>query len=342
MASQGRSFYSGEDASRRSAAVDGSTAIHVGFGCASLMQSPSGRHRQRLLAEAFERGIRHFDVARMYGLGAAERELGRFASGRREEIVIATKFGMEPVGVAGRLARLQAPARALVARFPALRAAVKRRSDALHQPRRYDRATLSASLETSLRELGTDYVDLLLIHGPAPGDILDMTELGDALEDQRRAGRVRAWGLAGNPKPCIELSRATVTPTVLQIRNDIFDETLSQLAPERTVITFGVLNLALECILRHVSSNPERRTRWNRAVGDDCERSEVVASLLLQDAIERNSAGMVLFSTTRPERVGIATAAAQTLAGEPDPSPLRAFRQLVLSELTPRRYVHHG
>src|SRR6185503_14619010 len=59
--------------------------VRLGFGCASLMRVPSRREREALLGEAFEQGIRHFDVARMYGLGAAESELGRFARGRREE-----------------------------------------------------------------------------------------------------------------------------------------------------------------------------------------------------------------------------------------------------------------
>lgn len=299
------------------------------------MQSASSGHRQRILAEAFEQGIRHFDVARMYGLGAAERELGRFARGRREELAIATKFGIEPAGAAGALARLQSPARALVARLPALRAALKRRSDTFHQPRRYDRATLSASLETSLRELGTDYVNVLFIHGPTPSDVLDMDELGDALEELRRAGRVRAWGLAGDPEPCVALSGEVSAPTVLQIRDDIFGGALASVRRSSWVVTFGVLSGALQRILGHVASSAERRARWTGAVGEDCGRAEVVSSLLLRDALERNRRGTVLFSTTRPERVRVAAGIVEGLSHEPDPAPLRAFRALVRSELTP-------
>ncbi len=310
------------------------TSTRTGFGCAGLMQSASGSHRQRLLAEAFERGVRHFDVARMYGLGAAERELGRFARGRRGELVIATKFGIEPAGSVGRLARLQAPARAALARFPALRQAVKRRSDALHQPRRYDPASARASLHTSLRELGTDYVDILLIHDPAPEDLLDMAELGGALEELRRAGSLRAWGIAGEPDPCIELSGAVAPPTLLQVRDDIFAQAPSQLDPGRPAITFGIFAHALRRIVGHVAASGERRSRWNREVGEDCGRPEAVSALLLQDALERNPSGTVLFSTTRLERVRSATGAAESLAREGAPASLRAFRELVLAELS--------
>ncbi len=310
------------------------TTSRVGFGCAGLMRSASGRQRQRLLAEAFEQGIRHFDVARMYGLGAAERELGRFARGRREEIVIATKFGIEPAGPVGRLARLQAPARGVIVRSPALRAALKRRTQVFHQPHRYDPTTLSTSLETSLRELGTEYVDILFIHDPAPDDALDMAELGEALEQLRRAGRIRAWGLAGDSEPCVRLSGEAGAPTVLQVRDDILDRALARVGASQRVITFGVVSGALRRILAHVTSSAERRAEWSDAVGANCGRAEIVSSLLLQDALDRNPQGTVLFSTTRPGRIRLGTAAVETLSCEPNPAPLNAFRELVRSQLT--------
>ncbi|MGO9759957.1 MAG: hypothetical protein ACLP1Q_01685 [Solirubrobacteraceae bacterium] len=60
-----------------------------------------------------------------------------------------------------------------------------------------------------------------------------------------------------------------------------------------------------------------------------------MASLLLQDALERNRSGTVLFSTTRPERVKLAKRALEAVSREPASTSLRAFRELVLSELVP-------
>jgi D-threo-aldose 1-dehydrogenase len=294
------------------------------------MRSASRRHRQRLLEESFEQGIRHFDVARMYGLGVAERELGRFARRRRDRIVVATKFGIETSSPAARLASLQAPARAAVARFPALRARLKRRERTFHQPRRYDPATARASLEASLRALGTDYVDILFIHDPGPGDQVDMAELGDALEGLRRAGYVREWGLAGEAEPCIELGDSVDAPTVLQIRDDIFGPGLRRIGGP--VITFGVVASAAKRVVDHVSSSEARRSSWGRAVGEDCGDPQAVASLLLRDALDRNRGGTVLFSTTRPERVGVAAVAAESIAGDRVES-LHAFRRCVQAEL---------
>src|SRR4051812_14671879 len=95
----------------------------LGFGCAGLFREPSSQKRLQLLDRAFDCGIRHFDAAPMYGLGIAERELGRFSRHRRDSLVIATKFGIEPTPVARGLARVQGPIRRLLAAAPPLRQA---------------------------------------------------------------------------------------------------------------------------------------------------------------------------------------------------------------------------
>lgn len=302
--------------------------VRLGFGCASLMRLPSRRRRQALLSEVFEQGIRHFDVARMYGLGAAEGELGSFAKGRRGEIAIATKFGIEPNGKIGRLAPLQAPARALLARFPALRARVKRNDGALHTPRRYDAASACASLETSLRELGTDYVDVLFVHDPGAVALPDMDELVGALEGLREAGRIRAWGVSGEAGPALLL--ATGWPQcVPQLHNDIFSFDSPRTSGEVPPIYFGVFAEALGRIRGRLLSDEGLRASWQQRVGLDCADSKVLARLLLQDALDRNREGGAIFATTRPQRIGEAVAAASALRGGGSPAPLEDFRRLV-------------
>ena len=55
----------------------------VGFGCAGLFRIPQRSRRREVLEAAYDVGIRHFDVAPMYGLGLAEAELGSFLKRRR-------------------------------------------------------------------------------------------------------------------------------------------------------------------------------------------------------------------------------------------------------------------
>lgn len=68
----------------------------VGFGCNSILSE--GRSKAlRLLATAFDAGVRHFDIARSYGTGEAEGILGAFLKNRRSQVTITTKFGIQPV-----------------------------------------------------------------------------------------------------------------------------------------------------------------------------------------------------------------------------------------------------
>jgi aryl-alcohol dehydrogenase-like predicted oxidoreductase len=166
----------------------------VGFGCASIMRLPWARQRRDLIAAAIDAGLTHFDVARMYGLGAAEAELGRALRGRRNQVTIATKFGLN-AGALRWLGRLQAPARALLARSTATRTAVRRQRDLFVTPRVYDVAQARRSLDLSLRRLATDHVDILFLHDPRPQD-----DIGDGmtafLEEAKAAGKIRAWGMS--------------------------------------------------------------------------------------------------------------------------------------------------
>lgn len=307
--------------------------FRLGLGCAGLMQLPTRRARQRLLGEAFERGFAHFDVARMYGLGMAEAELGRFAAGRRrEQITIATKFGIDPGSP--RLARLQGPARFALARVPALRDAARRRADGPRERRRYDAAGARASLETSLRQLGSDHVDLFFIHDPGPGDEVDLEGIAELCEGLVERGTVRAWGVSGDPDPCLGLARGGGIG-VLQVRDDVFAPVAAaaELPPR---IGFGVLAGALTRLQSHLAVESRRR-RWSAAVGRDCGRAETLAALLLSDALDRNHGGGVLFATTRRERLGAAAAVAtRAESGAVDPA-LGAFRECLRADFGPQR-----
>jgi D-threo-aldose 1-dehydrogenase len=265
----------------------------------------------------------------MYGLGAAEGELGRFARGKRDQGTIATKFGIQPPE-ATILTRLQRPARALIARYPALRRIVKRHQGALQQPRRYDLETARSSLDRSLTELGTDYVDILFVHDPREEDDLAIEELREFLEGAVQAGRIRSWGVSGEPKPVGSIRTSCPDDAVIQARDDIFTREPEVLQAGRPQITFGLLSSALPRIVSHVAASEAVRRRWSEAVSRDCSDPTVIASLLLRDGLLSNSDGVVLFGTTKRDRVRVAAAASE-LMGDP---ALFAFQDLVHAELT--------
>jgi len=291
----------------------GLVTTRLGFGCGPLLRVGSARERQRLLGAAHEAGIRHFDVARSYGLGAAEGELGRFARGRRAELVIATKFGIDVDRRARRLRAVQGVARRVLAAFPALRGALRRPGAALLEARRYDAAKARESLETSLRELGTDYLDLFLLHEPSLAAVTG-SDVIPFLEEARRQGKIRTFGVSGLFEDVVSIAEALpALAPVVQFPSDVFSRNAERppAAGLPAKVTFSPLSAALGRVVRHASRDAATRRRWGDLVGVDCGSPETLAPLLIRCCLEANPAGVVLFSTTQPRRLRALASAAE-------------------------------
>ncbi len=273
----------------------------------------------------------------MYGLGLAERELGRFARARRDQVVIATKFGIAPTRAARAIGRVQGPARRLLAASPGLSsrarstAAGPRSSAAgamLYEATGFDGSAVRASLDRSLRELNTDYIDLMLLHDPEPSQVRG-DEVCASLEEARAAGRIRTWGVAGELAPSVEVTRSLGTPSpVLQVRADILEPTPMAELPAAALITFGILGRGVPAIVDHVTRTDTRRRAWRAAVGLDCGDPVVVAGLVLRWAIRSNPHGVVLFGSAGEEHIVSGAAAATGEHGD-----LNSFVELVDLEL---------
>jgi D-threo-aldose 1-dehydrogenase len=316
----------------------------VGFGSAGLFREPSRTRRQRLLELAFESGIRHFDVAPMYGLGRAEAELGRFARDRRDRLVIATKFGIAPTPVARLIARGQAPLQRMLESSPGVRGRARPEGA---DPRAgfvgkllyrgaYDARAARVSLEQSLRALSTDRVDVFLVHDPAHGEQIS-DDLRGYLESARAAGLVGTWGVGGEPA-AVAAAAARLGPEipVVQIRDDVLLRSGRRLqpTPRQATVRFGVIARVLPRLMAHLGSDESILRRWSDATGADCANVDVVVSLLIRDALIESPRGPVLISTIRPDRIGTAVDAGEA-AGRDDLA-VEAFRSLVAAELGPR------
>lgn len=305
----------------------------IGFGCASLMRLPTRRERQALLGAAYDIGIRHFDVARMYGLGAVERELGIFLRGRRDQVTVTTKFGIAAHGLVEKLHWMQPLMRGVANAFPGLKRRATQRADQLYAARHYTAQGAEASLMKSLRELGTDYVDMFFLHEPCLHDTID-ARMEDCLEGIRRRGRIRAYGIAGSFERSGGIfSRHHRLCRVVQTDNDVLHrEAIRQMDfSARALITFSPLSQALGTIAPWIESRAEMRARWNDVLNEDFSATDTLARFLIAYALYSNPRGVVLFSTTQPARL-------QRLArwldnGLPPQDRVNRFVELVDAEL---------
>jgi aryl-alcohol dehydrogenase-like predicted oxidoreductase len=141
----------------------------IGLGCNNLGRpgtaTESAAGVREVVDAALDCGLTFFDVADVYGAprGRSEELLGTALAGRRDRAVIATKFGMDMQGANG----------------PDFGA-------------RGARGYVRRAVESSLRRLGTDWIDLYQLHRPDPATPLAET-LG-ALDDLVTAGLIRYVG----------------------------------------------------------------------------------------------------------------------------------------------------
>lgn len=185
--------------------VKGIESSVLGFGCAPILGSAGFKQSKLAIDLAIECGINHFDIARSYGYGDAERFLGNIIYKRRHEMVIASKFGIK----ANLKAQLLRPVKPVI-RY------LRERSLKTSQPKsglislnannnnvaqnflyriRLDVPEMHKSLEQSLRALRTDYLDYFFVHEPLDR-IENIDKLATAIEKLKHAGKIRAWGVA--------------------------------------------------------------------------------------------------------------------------------------------------
>lgn len=135
----------------------------VGIGCNAFGARVDAERVVEIVDAAIEQGAAFFDTADVYGFGASEELLGTAIRGRRDSVIVATKFGMDVQGINGP-----------------------------DDGRRGSAAYIRASIDASLRRLNVDYVDLYQFHTPDRETPMDET-LG-ALNELVEAGKVRAIG----------------------------------------------------------------------------------------------------------------------------------------------------
>ncbi len=177
---------------RRQFGQTGLRTSAIGFGCWEI-GGTYGRIDQnefrRAVEQAIDSGINCFDTAEAYGMGLSEEALAQALGSRRNDVIIATKFG---VGYED-------------------------------MPNRRDsrRARVRAVIDNSLKRLRTDHVDIYLVHWPDPNTPL--AETMQALDDIVHQGKARFIGVSNFRLAQIEEAMALRRIDVVQYAWNLFD-----------------------------------------------------------------------------------------------------------------------
>jgi aryl-alcohol dehydrogenase-like predicted oxidoreductase len=177
------------------------------------------RESLRAMNLAWDQGITLFDTARSYGFGEAEAVLGEFLHGKRVQATVATKFGINPP----KLTAMERTAR----KVPRLRKMFVQSAVPEASLPEFTVEGMRASLEYSLRQLKTDYVDVLFLH-EATADVLRQHDLMEALDRLVQAGKVRRVGLFADTSVVAEgIGSGPATLTAMQFNANPFDPVVS-------------------------------------------------------------------------------------------------------------------
>ena len=222
---------------RRNLGRTGLRASVIGFGC-SRIAGPMAAHDRNEIAEAMaaaiDHGINFFDTSDKYGDGESERLLGAFAKGRRDKLIICSKVGYCLQNHAELYERVMRPfARTFLRRFRVMRsaaAAVRTR----YSTQNFDPQYVRGAVEASLRRLQTDYLDMMVLHSP-PLAVVDRGEVFETLEDLKRRGSIRHYGVSFGENDYGRLTDASLRhPGVTALHftiNALHQEALTEVLP---------------------------------------------------------------------------------------------------------------
>ncbi|MGZ4338893.1 MAG: aldo/keto reductase [Gaiellaceae bacterium] len=284
----------------------------VGLGCNNFGGRIDEEATRAVVDAALEADVAFFDTADIYGgQGGSEKILGRLLQGRRDRVVLATKWG-KPMG-----------------------------DGAEH---RGSREYVHRALDASLRRLQTDVIDLYQHHEEDPDTPLEETV--ETLEELVRSGKIRAWGTSNYRPETLERVKALASDAYVSEQSEyswLRRDAEAELLPACKRLGIGFIPyfpLASGLLTGKVSRGqpPARGTRLHgRPIsGADLDRVERLAAWaeahgrsLLEVAVGGLLAvepiASVIAGATKPEQV---RANAVAGAWEPTAGELAELKQL--------------
>lgn len=234
----------------------------------------------RTVHTALDMGINLIDVSPYYGLMKAETVLGEaLKTVQRDRYILSTK--------AGRYGQDEFD---------------------------FSRERIIRSAEESMGRLGTDYLDILLLHDIEFGSLEQVMEEGiPALEELKQSGKIRYFGVTGLPLPIFEtmLSRTVLDVILSYCHYSLNDTTLLQLLPLLESRGTGLINaspismglLSNRKVPDWHPAGAEIQAACQRAAEYCRDEGEDIAKLAVQFSTANEQIPTTLVSTATPENI---------------------------------------
>ncbi len=251
---------------KRTLGSQGLVVSAEGLGCMGMSQSYGPADEQESLAtidRAIELGIDFFDTAEVYGPYKNEELLGRALRGRRDRVIIATKFGWKIED--GKMTGV-------------------------------DSSRIRDAVDGSLRRLETDHIDLLYQHRVDPK--IPIEDVVRTMSDLVREGKVRFLGLSEAGEQTIRRAHAVHPITALQSEYSLWERNLEpRIIPLLRELGIGLVPFSplgrgfLAGSAKRAEEYPENDFRRNdpRFQGENFDANVRAASIVRDIATSRNA-----------------------------------------------------
>ncbi|NUU22015.1 MAG: aldo/keto reductase [Streptomycetaceae bacterium] len=192
---------------QRTLGTQGLVSSAIGYGAmgVSFAYGPGDeRDGVDAIRRAHELGVTHFDTAELYGWGENEKVVGRAVAPFRDDVVIATKFGFtREYGTDSRPGHIR------------------------------------EVVESSLRNLGVDHIDVLYQHRVDPA--VPIEDVAGTVKDLIDAGKVKYLGLSEAGPATVRKAHAVQPVSVLQTEYSLFERDVEALFPTLSELGIGLV-----------------------------------------------------------------------------------------------------
>jgi len=248
----------------------------IGLGCMGMVTLAGtdiyGKANEKeaiaTIHRSFESGGNFFDTADMYGPFLSEQLVGKAIKGNRDKYIIATKFGWE-INDNGQL------------------------TWKINGKKEY----VKKSVERSLKNLGTDYIDLYYLHRLDKHTPIEETI--SAMAELVKEGKIKYIGLSEVSSETIRKAHATHPITAVQTEYSLFERTIEEKGIDQTLQELGIGLIAYSPLGRGILTGnikktedlPEddfRRTRYPRFQGEQFQKNIDFLTEIIAVAKEKN------------------------------------------------------
>ena len=255
---------------------------NLGFGCVALTKHKTVAEATKMLSLTFSEGITHFDTAPLYGQGYSEKILGIFLKGKRSAVTVTTKCGLLPQHASSISPYIMLPLNAIKKRIKTTELKYNNSTDA-PAPLKFrpiDLAYVKKSLEVSLKNLKTDYIDYYFLHEALPAFLSDGAK--KYLYDAKESGVIKSLGISAGYVNLVNLEEEEITEwECLQYENNKFYNS-----------DFAIKKFETKKHFFHST------LKFLKKANESGNSKSQLAGILLNNACRNNKLGKVLFSTS--------------------------------------------